>query len=57
MQYYLLKDVYGNDLLDTEGVKLVDGDIIIFVPGDDKNRDYQTYLEWKAEGNTAQTEA
>ena len=56
MQYYFIKDIDGNDLLDTEGIKLVKDSIVYCIPGSEDNPDYLIYLEWKAEGNTAQTE-
>ena len=31
-----------------------DADKIIFIPKDDSNTSYQEYLEWVAEGNTAE---
>lgn len=61
MQYYLLKDEDGNDLLDTDGLKQVDADgVITFVPADSANRHYSAYLKWKAEdpeNNVAQSES
>ena len=57
MQYYFLKDMDGNDLPDTEGVKLVTTSTVSCIPGTEENKDYVIYLAWKAEGNTAQTEA
>jgi len=56
MQYYFLKDIEGNDLSDTEGIKLIKDSIIYCIPGTEENKDYVIYLAWKAEGNTAQTE-
>jgi len=57
MEYYFIKDMEGNNLPDTEGIKLIDNSITIHIPGDNRNKEYSEYLEWKAEGNTAQTEA
>ena len=49
MAYYKLKNDKDTGQLITiikEGVK--------FIPLDPKNTDYQEYLEWVAEGNTAE---
>tara|TARA_R100001015_G_C4488755_1_gene66968 strand:+ start:430 stop:588 length:159 start_codon:yes stop_codon:yes gene_type:complete len=49
MSYKLLKDFDGNTInvikRNTDNA---------FIPFDEANRDYQEYLEWVAEGNTAE---
>ena len=50
--YKLTKDpITGNP--DTVVKKIVDG-AVSFIPGDEGNIDYQEYLAWVAEGNTAE---
>ena len=50
--YKLTKDpITGNP--DTVVKKIVDG-AVNFIPCDSANTDYQEYLAWVAEGNTAQ---
>ena len=44
----------GTEQIDTQRiVKIVDG-IKSYIPFDEANTDYQEYLEWVAEGNTAE---
>ena len=53
--YKLTKDpITGNP--DTVVKKIVDG-AVNFIPCDSANTDYQEYLAWVAEGNTAETES
>ncbi len=35
-------------------VKTQNGDVITIIPFNEANTDYQEYLEWVAEGNTAE---
>lgn len=53
MSYKLVNDNITNELI---GVTLTDTDNnkIKMIPKDDKNADYQEYLEWVAQGNTAE---
>jgi hypothetical protein len=51
MIYKKTKDVNGN--LSDVIKKTVDG-ATVCIPPDEANTDYQEYLEWVAEGNTAE---
>ena len=37
-----------------DGVKKQNGNTVICIPINEENTDYQEYLEWVAEGNTAE---
>jgi hypothetical protein len=49
MRYYKYTQLNGN----TFYVKIVDG-IDFHIPPDELNNDYQEYLKWVEEGNTAE---
>ena len=49
--YKLQKDLIKNEIASV--VKLQDG-ILFSIPFDEANNDYQEYLEWVAQGNTAE---
>ena len=37
-----------------DGIKKQDGNVTLCIPLDEANTDYQEYLKWVAEGNTAE---
>lgn len=39
-------------LTNCDSILKINGDEILSIPADEKNRDYQEYLSWLAEGNT-----
>ena len=49
--YKLLKNPFTNDV---DSVKKMDGNILHVIPFVEENTDYQEYLAWVAEGNTAE---
>ena len=49
--YILVKSPYTGD---TVGVKKQNGNLITHIPLDEGNMDYQAYLAWVEEGNTAE---
>ena len=52
VNYKLMADLISGDI---QSVKRTDSSgAIAFVPFDASNKDYQQYLEWVAEGNTAE---
>ena len=50
--YKKCKNSYG--VLDSIVLKLIDGVHVLSIPFDESNTDYQQYLAWVAEGNTAE---
>ena len=49
--YKLIKNSFTNHI---DQVKTQVGNVITTIPFDEENTDYQEYLEWVAEGNTAE---
>jgi hypothetical protein len=48
--YKLIKNSFTDQI---DQVKTQKGNVITIIPFDEENTDYQKYLEWVAEGNTA----
>ena len=51
ISYKFYADVDG---IAKRAIQKTDGDIISCIPFDEANTDYQEYLAWVAEGNTAE---
>ena len=51
MSYKLVKNPFTNQI---DCVQLTDSttNVVLIIPFDEENTDYQEYLEWVAEGNT-----
>ena len=49
--YKLIKEPIRNEIT---GVLKYRGTMLLSIPIDEENTDYQEYLEWVAEGNTAE---
>ena len=54
MKYKLVKDTVTNETTNMLRRTEDDGSQIAWIPMDEANTDYQEYLEWVAEGNTAE---
>jgi len=54
MKYKLVKDTVTNETMNMVRRTEDDGSQIAWVPFDNGNADYQAYLAWVAEGNTAE---
>jgi hypothetical protein len=52
--YKLYKNSDGEVKFVTKNYDLSEGNIVIDIPFDEANTDYQEYLAWVAEGNTAE---
>ena len=50
---YKLYPDYDNGL-SRQAIQKTDGNVISSIPFDEANTDYQEYLKWVAEGNTAE---
>ena len=52
--YKLYKNFNGELKFVTKNYNLSEGSVITHIPFDNANTDYQDYLAWVAEGNTAE---
>ena len=52
--YKLYKNSDGEVKFVTKNYDLSEGNIVIDIPFDEANTHYQEYLDWVAEGNTAE---
>ena len=52
INYKRYKNSYG--VVQDGAMKFVDGVHVLSLPFDEANRDYQEYLAWVSEGNTAE---
>ena len=52
ISYKLFKEIISGKT--TSVFKKIDGEIVCNIPFDEANTDYQEYLAWVAEGNTAE---
>ena len=46
--------IFIKEPLNQEVIIKIDGDIVLSIPNSKANTDYQAYLAWVAEGNTAE---
>ena len=53
MTYKLIKNPFTNKVQSVRLTK-TDSNIILIIPFDEENTDYQKYLEWVSKGNTAE---
>ena len=54
MKYKLVKDTITNETMNMVRRTEDDGSQIAWIPFDNGNTDYQAYLAWVADGNTAE---
>ena len=47
---------YKKLIINDEFMQVYDNEHDCYIPVDERNRDYQAYLEWVADGNTADEE-
>jgi hypothetical protein len=46
--------IFIKEPLNQETIIKLDGDTVLSIPNNESNSDYQAYLAWVAEGNTAE---